>query len=107
LKTPIRPGIPCENQETPDLRSGGPGAAPPQARSSAGSSILDGPGADTPLGRATREYVQIYNDYLQAQSTQEAANGRRGNGMMADVLQRFRAYDRRYGEWWDKVGGGG
>lgn len=31
LKTDFRPNQPCENQEVPDLRSGGPGAPPPQA----------------------------------------------------------------------------
>ena len=108
-RTPFRPGIPCENQETPDLRSGGSGAAPPQTRiSSNGSQTLtSGPASQTTLGRSSKEYADIYTDYLQAQSVEASGNAVRADNLMEDVMKRFRAYDKRYGEYWDKVGGAG
>ncbi len=102
-KTPIRPSIPCENQETPDLRSGGAAAPPPTFRTNGSS----GPASDTTLGRSSGEYAEIYSDFLEAQSVQASGNALQGRNLMQDVTARLRAFDREYGDFWDKVGGEG
>ncbi len=92
-KTPFRPTIPCETQELPNLDSGGAGAPPTQMRSSGSPSILEGPAAQTELGRLSTDYAAIYQDYLHARKLQSAGIPR-GDKLMADVSRRFRVYGR-------------
>jgi phospholipid/cholesterol/gamma-HCH transport system substrate-binding protein len=106
-KTPFRPTIPCENQDAPDLRSGPVGPAPPQSRSAGSPSLVSGPGADTALGQASRQFAEIYTNYLRAESLRNAGLLGRSKDLMGDVGKALRIYDRYYGDYWDRVGGGG
>jgi phospholipid/cholesterol/gamma-HCH transport system substrate-binding protein len=92
-KTPFAPKVPCENQERPDLSSGGAGPPPIQSRKSgAYQSILDSPLADTELGQLSRKYAKIYTDYLAAQQLQ-SLDRRRGSERLAEAAQAFRDFN--------------
>jgi hypothetical protein len=92
-KTLMKPTVPCETQEPPDLRSAGAAPFPRQSRM-ASTSILSGPLANTQAAQLTRKYVAIYQDYQRAQQIEASGNVLRADKLMSDVMQRFRAYDR-------------
>jgi hypothetical protein len=94
-RPPFRPTVPCENQEVPDLRSGGvePFPAGQQSRQSS-SNVLTSSVAGGEVGQLSRKYAAIYMDYMAAQQARAAGNALRGDKMMDDVAQRFREYER-------------
>ncbi|MEK6277732.1 MAG: MlaD family protein [Actinomycetota bacterium] len=92
-KPNFQPAVPCENQEPPDLRSGGPGAPPLQFRSGGGGgSASGGPAGD--VAGLSRKYADIYTDLLAAQQYQALGNDSRGNALMSEASQRLREYVR-------------
>jgi hypothetical protein len=93
-KTPFKPTVPCETQQVPDLRSGGPGPAPRQAHAAGTGSVLHGPLGDGELAQLSRRYAQIYEDQMQAQGRMAVGNFIGGKKEMAGVVQRLRAYDQ-------------
>jgi hypothetical protein len=93
-KPPFEPTVPCENQQPPDLSSGGAGPAPTQMRGSS-PSALQGPLANSELGQLSRKYAAIYEDQMQAQNLLATGNELAGKQQMASVMQRYRAYNRQ------------
>jgi virulence factor Mce-like protein len=91
-RTPIKPGVPCENQETPDL---GATLTPPPTQfptPSGGAPILQSTAMQTPLGPALREYKQIWDDFLSAR--RDVSAKRRGSLLeLADVVERLREFE--------------
>jgi phospholipid/cholesterol/gamma-HCH transport system substrate-binding protein len=88
-KPPFKPGVPCETQERPDLRSGGPVSVPGQSRSAGSSSA-----ANDQVAALSRKYAQIYMDGMLADQQQASGNSRAANGLAEDVMRRLLAFDR-------------
>ena len=93
-KTPLKPTVPCETQQPPDLRSGGVGPPPTQMRMNGSPSILSGSQSNSQVADMSRKYAQIYMEYMRAQNDQAAGNALAGDKLMSNVMQRFRAFDR-------------
>ena len=111
-RTDFRPDIPCETQEQPNLASGSLGPAPRQTDNGGPVSILEGNFANTEAGRLSREYAEIYMDYMQAEQMQADGNTTAGRKLMTDVNKRFRIFDRQDFDDYrkaltDLMGGGG
>jgi hypothetical protein len=100
-KTPMKPGVPCENQQPPDLRST-VGSPPARQYSTpgAGSPVLDTSLANTPLGPALQQFKGIYDDYQSARSGVLAR--RKGSAQkLSDVLGRLATFQKKD---WTKAG---
>jgi hypothetical protein len=93
-KTPFKPGVPCENQEPPDL---GSTRTPPPTQfptEGAGLPILQSPVMKTPLGPALREYKSIYDDYLAARSDLVARKKSAGADLL-ETLARLQQFNEK------------
>jgi virulence factor Mce-like protein len=86
-KTPFKPTEPCENQQPPNLSTGGLG---PHLRSSptpVSTSILHEPNANPEVQALSRKYTAMYENYLQAQSLEAEGNTLAGNRLMRQAAQ--------------------
>ena len=93
-KTHFAPNVPCENQEQPDLRSGGAGPPPTQTRQSgAFQSILDSPYAGTELGQLSSKYAKIWTDYQAAQQLASQSRSRRSQEVLAEAVKAFNDFN--------------
>jgi hypothetical protein len=93
-KTPLRPKIPCENQEPPDLRSFLGGAPTQTRRPGAASTILQGPLANTKLGDLSRQYAKLTMDYMRAQQLASESRSRRSAELLADSTKALVEFNR-------------
>ncbi len=105
-KTPFREGVPCETQQQPDLRSGGPESVPGQSRISPTSTP-----ANQQVAALSRKYARIYMDQMHAQEVGAQGNQLRESRMLDQVTKQFKAFDKsdmaRYINAVKKLTGGG
>jgi phospholipid/cholesterol/gamma-HCH transport system substrate-binding protein len=89
-KTPFRPSVPCETQQPPDLRSGGPATVPGQARSSGGSSPANSRVADL-----SSKYARIYMDGMRSQQLLNGGSYQRATKLSTDVAKALVNFDSK------------
>jgi phospholipid/cholesterol/gamma-HCH transport system substrate-binding protein len=89
-KTAFRTDVPCETQETPDLRAGALGPAPDTNAAGAGASTRGLPGQD-PLSARYGDILQQISD---AEQLQGAGAGAAGKQLIDDALQQFTAWSK-------------
>jgi phospholipid/cholesterol/gamma-HCH transport system substrate-binding protein len=93
-KTPLKPSVPCENQQPPNLGAQ-VGPAPRQyANPAAGKPALQTSVMQTPLGPALRQYKAIYDDYLTAR--RDLLAGRKGSAReVVDAFKQLQRFDTK------------
>jgi phospholipid/cholesterol/gamma-HCH transport system substrate-binding protein len=88
-KTPFRPGVPCENQEPPNMESD-VGSAPTTTATTRSSS---GPGARV-HGLST-EYAEIYTQLLQADALEQAGASRQAAKLQAEAMEALAQFGKQ------------
>jgi phospholipid/cholesterol/gamma-HCH transport system substrate-binding protein len=109
VKSPFKPQVPCENQEPPNLSTGGPGAAPQQVSRQGGQ--VQGGAAYNQLADLSRKYAGLYTDYLKASGLQSVNSSRRNDGLLVDALKGLMDFSKNdlpdYNKAVRGLGGGG
>jgi len=110
-KTPIKPSVPCENQEPPNLGAGV--SQPPNQSPTAGANLpaLQTPVMQTPLGPALRQYKTLWDGYIAAKRDYAAHK----KGSATRVLDLLKELERFNTKTWPQaakelkasIGGGG
>jgi phospholipid/cholesterol/gamma-HCH transport system substrate-binding protein len=88
-KTPFKPGVPCETQQMPDLRSGGAAPVPGQSRRTPSSTASSGQVADL-----SRKYAEAYMEMMHSQEVGAEGNALRSDKLSSDASQQFKAFDK-------------
>ena len=99
-KPPIKPSVPCENQQPPNLDSQlGPAPARQYPNPGGGRPALQTSVMQTALGPALRQYKSLYDDYLSARN--DALAGRKGAA--AEVVGAFKQLQQFESKTWPKA----
>jgi phospholipid/cholesterol/gamma-HCH transport system substrate-binding protein len=89
-RPPFKPSVPCENQEPPNLDSGGATAPPPGQARLAGSPALQ----NSQLADVSRKYASIYMDSMKAQNMQAQGNAIGAKNLMDQVDKETAAFKK-------------
>jgi hypothetical protein len=99
-KPPIKPSVPCENQEAPNLDTQlGPAPARQYPNPGAGKPALQTSVMQTPLGPALRQYKSLYENYLAARKDVLA----RRKGSAAELIGVYKQLQQLDTKTWPKA----